>query len=96
MFIAIKSTDRDFPHIIIDTDRKVAYMPDRPDLALFGSTPLGMVEDVLYIMWELTPTDWTWKRELDRLGACEFDYHGVEFFRLQCVEDYVYYIDFGE
>ena len=96
MFITLFSTDRDFSHIIINTDQRTARMPDRKYLSLFGSTSLDMLEDLLYILWELTPTHREWKSHLAAQDACVFDYHGVDFFRLQRIGDYVYGIDFGE
>lgn len=37
------------------------------------------LEEVLYIMQELTPQHRNWKRDLFACGTCLFTYHNVEF-----------------
>lgn len=56
---------------------------DRYDLAQFYIDPnheklLDRLEEVLYIMQELTPVHRSWKRDLTTDCVCLFTYHNVE------------------
>lgn len=52
------------------------------DWCLFGvsqdETFLDKLEEVLYIMSEITPVHRNWKRDLLEDGKCLFTYHNVE------------------
>lgn len=43
---------------------------------------LDLLEETIYIQWELEPWYRNWKFHLDTFGWADFSYHGCEFFRV--------------
>lgn len=42
----------------------------------------NIIEEQLYILWELTPKDNAWWTQLHNEGSCVYTYHGTEMFNV--------------
>lgn len=52
---------------------------------LKNETFFDKLEEVLYIMCEITPTHRNWKRDLATDNVCLFDYHRVQTVRVEYI-----------
>lgn len=52
---------------------------------LEGETFFDKLEEVLYIMSEITPSTRDWKKQLENVGTCIFDYHAVTYVQVEII-----------
>ena len=55
--------------------------------------PASALEAALYAFWELSPSARSWRSELLNDGICNFDYHGIEFFRVTRITPFKFFVE---
>ena len=65
---------------------------EHAEFHLMGATFLDKLEEVLYVLWELTPVERSWRRDWSTMRTFKVSYHGLEHFNVFMSTDSKIYV----